>query len=173
MSAVVADTHALIWYVTEPNRLSAAARAALNAALASGEPIRLASVSHVEMRYLVEKGKISSTTLDRVDAVLDAPASSVLLVPLDLAIARAVQQIARADVPDMPDRIIAATAWALKLPSIWIVTGPDPALTRRWSGTSWLVPAGVSGYWLLDGSLTPMFVGMSNAVRMLASDGSL
>lgn len=40
------------------------------------------------------------------------------LVPINLAVTRALRKIPRADVPDMPDRIIAATAWHLKLPLV-------------------------------------------------------
>jgi PIN domain nuclease of toxin-antitoxin system len=118
VSAVVADTHALVWYISEPSRLSKAARDALNGATQSGEPIYVASVSHVEMRYLTEKGRIDPMALDRVDALLDAPNSALIIAPLDLRIARAVLQIARAEVPDMPDRIIAATALVLQLPLV-------------------------------------------------------
>jgi predicted nucleic acid-binding protein len=35
---------------------------------------------------------------------------SMVLAPLDAAVAKAVQKISRITVPDMPDRIIAATA---------------------------------------------------------------
>jgi PIN domain nuclease of toxin-antitoxin system len=118
MSAVVADTHAVIWYLTEPDKLSSPARNALNGATSAGDPIYLPLISHVEMRYLVEKGKILPTVLDHLDAMLDGPGSPFQLAPLDLTIARALQHIARADVPDLPDRIIAATAWALKLPLV-------------------------------------------------------
>jgi predicted nucleic acid-binding protein len=50
--------------------------------------------------------------------VLADEQSALVLVPLDEAVARAVGQIPRDKVPDMPDRIIAATALHLNLPLI-------------------------------------------------------
>jgi predicted nucleic acid-binding protein len=41
-----------------------------------------------------------------------------LEVPLDYDVAEAMQRVDRAQVPDMPDRIIAATALALGVPLI-------------------------------------------------------
>jgi len=41
-----------------------------------------------------------------------------VLAPLDRIVAIAVRDIARADVPDLPDRVIAATAAALRLPLV-------------------------------------------------------
>ena len=38
--------------------------------------------------------------------------------PLDLRVTDALQQIRREDVPDLPDRVIAATALALHLPPV-------------------------------------------------------
>jgi predicted nucleic acid-binding protein len=56
-----------------------------------------------------------------VDRLLDAladPDSLWVLVELDRPIALAVGHIPRAAVPDMPDRIIAATALSLGVPLI-------------------------------------------------------
>ena len=44
--------------------------------------------------------------------------AAVVLAPLDLGVARAMQGIPRDIVPDMPDRIIAATAQYLNLPLV-------------------------------------------------------
>jgi predicted nucleic acid-binding protein len=46
------------------------------------------------------------------------PNSGLVMVPLDFAVAQTVQQISRTDVPEMPDRIIAATAYYLGLPLV-------------------------------------------------------
>jgi PIN domain nuclease of toxin-antitoxin system len=118
MKSVVTDTHAIVWYLFAPTRLSRPAETALDDAVDNGDPIFVASISLVELRYLVEKGKVPVPILAQLDAVLELPNTPFRLVGLDLRIARAVQQIARADVPDMPDRIIAATAHALKLPLV-------------------------------------------------------
>jgi PIN domain nuclease of toxin-antitoxin system len=118
MSAVLADTHALIWYLREPTRLSATALAALRQAAPAGDPIYVASISFVEVCYLVEKGRLPQVALERLDGALDSVTTNLVSVPLDLAIARAVAHIPRAVVPDMPDRIVAATALHLNLPLV-------------------------------------------------------
>ena len=115
MSAVVADTHAAIWYLLNSPRLSTAALSAMETALQGGSPIYVASISLVEVTYLVEKGKLSSTALQRLEAALIQPKSGFVTAPLDLMVAQNLRHIARADVPDMPDRIIAATAYSLGL----------------------------------------------------------
>jgi predicted nucleic acid-binding protein len=55
--------------------------------------------------------------LPRLNQILaDDPAW--VLVPLDFEIAQALAQISRDTVPDMPDRIIAATALYLNIPLV-------------------------------------------------------
>ncbi len=116
--AVVADTHALIWSLFEPSRLSADAKTALAEAEAAGAPIYVSSVSIIELRYLVDKGKFTEADYDAVLKVMRDPANALTVVPLDTDNADALKLIARADVPDMPNRIIAATARYLGLPLV-------------------------------------------------------
>lgn len=118
MSAVLADTHALIWHLHEPARLSVPARAAFAAAARAGDSIYLGSISLVEIRYLVEKGRIPGTALQRLDAALDDPDGVLEVVLLDRAVAQAPSAIAKDAVPDMPDRIVAATALYLGVPLV-------------------------------------------------------
>jgi predicted nucleic acid-binding protein len=42
----------------------------------------------------------------------------IVEIPFDKYVAQAMQQVERSQVPDLPDRIIAATALSLKLPLI-------------------------------------------------------
>lgn len=110
MSAVVADTHAVIWLLFSPHRLSPDAMAALRGAVIGGDLIYVASISLVEIAYLVEKGRLPREVLDHLVSELLRPDSGLSVVSLDLPIALALQGIARSEVPDMPDRVIAATA---------------------------------------------------------------
>ena len=55
MAGVVADTHALVWYLVEPSRLSPTAGAALDQAVDVGDGIYISAISLVELVYLVEK----------------------------------------------------------------------------------------------------------------------
>jgi PIN domain nuclease of toxin-antitoxin system len=118
MSAVVTDTHALIWYLFEPRRLSPVARTALLQAEATPGIIYVPTISVVEARYLVEKGTLTESVFkELVDSLLDADTAPTV-VPLSLDIACCLNAVAKRAVPDMPDRIIAATALHLGLPLI-------------------------------------------------------
>jgi PIN domain nuclease of toxin-antitoxin system len=119
MSAVVADTHVAVWLLVAPDRLSVEATSALQAAVEAGYPIYLASISVVEIIYLVEKGRLPTLVLERFNDELLRPDSGLAVIPLDLAVAQSLRQIPRAVVPEMPDRVIAATAlhWGLPLVS--------------------------------------------------------
>ena len=118
MSALAVDTHVVIWYLTQPQKLSQAARDAIVHAEGSGGPIYVSAISLVEMRYLVEKGRLMPTLIQQTEDALDDPSSPLLLVPIDRAVTRSLGGVARNDVPDMPDRIIAATALYLDVPLI-------------------------------------------------------
>lgn len=54
-SQVVADTHVLVWYLTDSLRLSAAARQALEACVADDHPIVVNSISLVEIVYAARR----------------------------------------------------------------------------------------------------------------------
>ena len=118
MSAVVTDTHAAIWYLFQPDRLSTSAREAFNQATTAGDPIYLSVISLIEVRYLVEKGKLPRIAFDRLSRELGRNDAAVVPVPINMEVAQAVGQIPRDIVPDMPDRIIAATALSFHVPLI-------------------------------------------------------
>lgn len=118
MSAVVADAHTIIWFLAGSPRLSATARAALLNAEQSGLPIYVPTIVIVELRYLVEKGTITQAEYDLIVVILKEPKKAASAAPLSLDVAEVMSQIPRAAVPDMPDRIIAATALALNSPLV-------------------------------------------------------
>ncbi len=70
------------------------------------------------MTYFVEKGRIPLVALERVSAAVIGMNNGFLLAPLDEGVAMSTRKIDRAKVPDMPDRIIAATALSLGLPLV-------------------------------------------------------
>jgi PIN domain nuclease of toxin-antitoxin system len=118
MTGVVADTQAIGWYLLAANELSAAAREAMEAALAAGEPIHVPAISLVEIVYLVEERRLAPATLEKLGRVLGDPNSAIRLEPLDLGVIQRLADVPREQVPDMPDRIIAATALHLGLPLV-------------------------------------------------------
>ena len=114
----VADTHAVIWYVFDDSRLSSVARTEIDSAVANGERIAVSSISLIEMVYLVDKGRIAMAVFDGIFQALDDPNPLLLEVFCDRAIAQAMRLVDRQQVPDLPDRIIAATAVHLGVPLI-------------------------------------------------------
>ncbi len=114
----VADTHALIWYLLADPRLSPAARAAFATAVERGDPIGVPAICLVEIIYLVEKGRIPSNALTALEIELKTPGSVLTIVPLDQVLALDVQNVGRLEVPELPDRVIAATALHLGVPLI-------------------------------------------------------
>ncbi len=118
MTSVVSDTHTLIWYVFDLQRLSEAALTALEQAVNTGNPIYISAITVIEIAYLVEKGRFAEEVLTRILNALDDPNVGIILVPLDRNISGAIRQIDRVTVPDMPDRIIAATAFSLGIPLV-------------------------------------------------------
>jgi PIN domain nuclease of toxin-antitoxin system len=110
MAAVVADTHAAVWYLANSPKLSAAAANALDQESAAGDPILIPSISLVELTYLVEKGRLPAEARKRLVDALAQPSGPYELAPLDGHVAAAVERIDRNVVPDLPDRVIAATA---------------------------------------------------------------
>lgn len=72
----------------------------------------------VELCYLVEKGRLPASNLTGLDALLADPESPLMLVPLDSGVSHALRRIPRDTVPDMPDRIIAATGLYLGVPIV-------------------------------------------------------
>jgi PIN domain nuclease of toxin-antitoxin system len=118
MAAVVTDTHAALWYLLQSPRLSEAALRRLEQSVGAGDQILLPSICLVEVIYLVEKGRLPAEAWDRLQAALSQPDSGLAVAALDEAVARAVSRVPRAEVPDLPDRIIAATALHMDLPLI-------------------------------------------------------
>jgi PIN domain nuclease of toxin-antitoxin system len=119
MSTLIADTHAVIWYLLKSSKLSSAAHNAMKFAVQAGEPISVASISLIEMIYLVEKNQIPANALQILLNGFNSSSNFTFkLVPLDLNIIQAVQKIPRNIVPELPDRVIAATALHLNLPLV-------------------------------------------------------
>ena len=125
MKRYVSDTQCIIWYFTEDERrMPKAARAAFKAVGDGTAQILVPSIVLVEALFLAERQRVPRAILDELMALSDAPTSSICVVPLDLAVARAVSDFGPAAVPELADRIIAATARALNLPLLTT----DPAI---------------------------------------------
>jgi len=67
-------------------------------------------ISLAEMIYLIEKNRIPANVLEDVLAAIADPKIVLQEVPLDSGIVVKMRQVPREEIPDLPDRIIAATA---------------------------------------------------------------
>jgi PIN domain nuclease of toxin-antitoxin system len=65
------------------------------------------------MIYLSEKGRINGDLVDDLLAEISVPGMSYRLGEFDASVIKSLRQIPRHAVPEMPDRIIAATAMAM------------------------------------------------------------
>jgi PIN domain nuclease of toxin-antitoxin system len=117
-AAAVADTHAAIWYLFADPRLSAPARNAFDCAGSDGRVVLVSAITLAEMVYLIEKSRIPNEVYDRLSGALADPEHLLAEAPLTAAIAESMRRIPREQVPDMPDRIVAATALYFNVPVI-------------------------------------------------------
>ena len=118
MLVAVADTHAVVWYLANDPRLSIPAKQAFEEAARNGDQIAISAITLVEVVYLVEKGRVPAVRFTQLMTALDDPNSVLVEVALTPAIARTLSRVDREEVPDMPDRIIAATGLHLGVPVI-------------------------------------------------------
>jgi PIN domain nuclease of toxin-antitoxin system len=112
----VLDTHAAIWYLLDAKNLSDKVFSLIDGAAVSGVPTYISAISLVEVVYLVERGRIAANAFDRFVNELSQVSPAFKVFPLDYHVAGALRSVPRDVVPDMPDRIIAATALHLGLP---------------------------------------------------------
>jgi PIN domain nuclease of toxin-antitoxin system len=109
---IVLDTHALLWWVNDPNSLSKPAIKAIDTALQSNL-VYVSCISSWEVALLVERGRLR-LALDVRDWICRCEALPFLtFVPVSNAIA--IESVRLPDFPhnDPADRIIAATALSL------------------------------------------------------------
>ncbi|MBM4425396.1 MAG: type II toxin-antitoxin system VapC family toxin [Chloroflexi bacterium] len=118
VNSFVTDTHALLWHLSNDSALSAQAGEKFRLADIGGGEIFIPSIVLVEVVFLAERQRVPSERIDRIANLSVVPGSHYHLVPLDMALIQTMRRIPREIVPEMPDRLIAATALLLGLPLI-------------------------------------------------------
>ena len=116
MIVAVADTHTTIWYLYSDSRLGKAASEFIDNTIAQGDHIGVSAISIAEMIYLVEKGRIPASALRDLHVATSNLKAVLRYVPLDEHVALKMTEIPRQILPDLPDRVIAATALFYRLP---------------------------------------------------------
>lgn len=129
MTSVVADTHAIVWYLIEPRRLGTAARRAFTAADAGRWTCYVPAVTLVEICLLHERGRLRIGPAQMLDALAGHPGYSVL--PFDVE--QAIEFGALPRIRDPLDRMIVAAA---RVTGSHLVTA-DAALADHGVETVW------------------------------------
>ncbi len=88
----------------------------MDSAAQSGEKIGISSITLCETLYLAEKGRIRNDALALMIDAIEAQDALFEEIPLNSDIVLQMERIPREVVPDLPDRIIAATALSVNLP---------------------------------------------------------
>ena len=118
MTDLVLDTHALVWYLEASPKLTAPAKAAIKSSLAAGRVLYVSAVSMAEILYLDEKGRLPAGYLSKVLAEVRRPDSGIAETPFTARVVEVMARVPKDLVPDLPDRMIAATALHLGLPLV-------------------------------------------------------
>lgn len=130
---IVLDTHVLVWWLSEPKQLSAAAKRRI--ARAAGErEVTVSAISIFEIATLVRRERLRlAIDVDRWLAALRA-LPELLIEPVSADIALAAGKLGPALPGDPADRIIAATAQAL---GATLVTADDRLRAAAPTPTVW------------------------------------
>lgn len=118
MIAGVADTHTALRHLFDDPRLSTPAGDFIDNAAAARHRIAVSSISLAEVVYLIEKNRLPPSAYDDLKIALADPNHVLKEAPFSVEIVDALRQVPRVAVPDMPDRIVAATAVYFGVPVI-------------------------------------------------------
>ena len=118
MIAAVADTHTALWHLFDDPRLSRAAASFINEAAAARRKVALSAISLAEVVYLIEKNRLPPSAYEELTSALADPEHVLTEAACTAAVVQAMRQVPRAEIPDMPDRIVAATAVYFGVPVI-------------------------------------------------------
>ncbi len=113
-----ADTHIALWFLWAPHKLSSKAVAAIESSERQGKRIGLSTMSLCEVIYLVERGRIDPLSYE---SLLEGTRSEDGLfeeVPLTRDICAAMRVAPCTAIPELPDRVIAASAMSCGVPLI-------------------------------------------------------
>lgn len=107
---ILLDTHAWVWWVSDPERLPGPAMAAIQESLDAGRPVHVSSMSTWEVAMLVARGRLE-LTIDTAAWIAHAEAApEIAFVPMDNRVALRAVHLDDFAHRDPADRIIVATA---------------------------------------------------------------
>jgi PIN domain nuclease of toxin-antitoxin system len=118
MNQFVTDTHPLVWHLTGCPNLSPTAKQIFEQADRGECRVIIPAIVLVEIIYLAERWKVEPKLVDELLSLLEIAPQNYAIAPLDIKVIAAMRAIDVQKIPDMPDRIIVATAKVLNAPLI-------------------------------------------------------
>lgn len=106
---ILLDTHAFIWLMTDPNRLSRHASSTIRRARRSGG-IGLSAISLWEFAWLASRGRLQ--IVGTMESYLEEISSHIAVLPITAKVATLAVQFPASYPSDPCDRLIGATALA-------------------------------------------------------------
>ena len=113
---ILVDTHVVIWIADRPEKLSAAARAAIDDARLHGKGLAISGITLVELAMAITKGRIAVRR--PLDSFLQTVEANFIVKPITGRIAAHAMQLPESYPQDPMDRIIGATSVVEGLPLI-------------------------------------------------------
>lgn len=117
MMEVLLDTCALFWAIDDPKKLSPNALAALQQVEAAGGHWYISEMTHIEFVMLWEKNRFPQAALEELRRLV-AVGTRLRKLPINEMVTDALSLVPRSLVPDLPDRVVTATAFAYDLPLV-------------------------------------------------------
>jgi PIN domain nuclease of toxin-antitoxin system len=110
---IVLDTHALLWWMSAPDKIPRKAKRLLESAIADRKPVAVSSISIWEIAMLVERGRLELTIPAAVWIAHLEEIPWPSFEPVDNRVAVRSVQLVGFPHRDPADRIIVATALGL------------------------------------------------------------
>ena len=110
----VADTIAIVRHLKNSRNMGAKAKEVFRRTDRGEDQIFISGITLMEILYLSEKGRIDVDLIDTTKLITDS--DNYLVYPVDVKVILTAQTID--DIPELHDRVIAATAKLLNVPLI-------------------------------------------------------
>ena len=116
MERFVTDTHTLIWHLEKDPRLGENARSKLKLTETGETVIYRSVITLIEVDNLIFRNKINERVMSVIEELLQIEFSALKLIDLNYPLHQIIKKIPREAIPEMPDRIITASALHLGCP---------------------------------------------------------
>ncbi len=120
MKRHVTDTQCLLWHLNRDRHLPRTVRSIFEAADKGHVQVLVPSMVLVETNFLLQRQRVAQAVVDKLLQLPEEADASFCVVPLDLSVAHAVADFGPSAVPELADRVIAATARALGMPLLTV-----------------------------------------------------